>query len=188
MNRIHRWLCRSNRWRKKIGPRMSWVLDGLELGQDLLEVGPGPGLTTDLLRRDARYVTAVEIDPVLAESLSRRLRGSNVTVLQGDASSMPFEDAKFSAAVSFTMLHHVPSRELQDKILREVCRVLKPGGVFAGSDSLPSFSMRLIHIGDTMVLVDPKTFSSRLEAAGFRDVSVEPTNEAFRFRARRSAQ
>jgi len=188
MNQIHRWLCRSSRWRKKIEPRMSWVLNGLELGPEVLEVGPGPGLTTDKLRREARYVTAVEIDPVLAESLSRRLRGSNVTVVQGDASSLPFEDAKFSMAVSFTMLHHVPSRELQDKILREVWRVLKPGGVFAGSDSLPSFSMRLIHIGDTMILVDPKTFGSRLEAAGFRDVFVEPTNEAFRFRARRPSR
>ena len=185
MNRMRRWLCRSNRWRKKIGPRMSWVLDGLELGPEVLEVGPGPGLTTDLLRRDDRCVTAVEIDPVLAESLSRRLQGSNVTVVQGDASSLPFEDAKFSAAVSFTMLHHVPSRELQDGILREVWRVLKPGGVFAGADSLPSFSMRLIHVGDTMVLVDPKTFGSRLEAAGFRDVSIDPTTGAFRFRARR---
>jgi len=164
---------------------MSWVLDGLELGPEVLEVGPGPGLTTDLLRRDDRCVTAVEIDPVLAESLSRRLQGSNVTVVQGEASSMPFEDEKFSAAVSFTMLHHVPSRELQDGILREVWRVLKPGGVFAGADSLPSFSMRLIHVGDTMVLVDPKTFGSRLEAAGFRDVSIDPTTGAFRFRARR---
>ena len=45
--------------------------------------------------------------------------------------------------------------------------------------------MRLIHIGDTMVRVDPQTFGSRLEAAGFRDVSVEATDEAFRFRARR---
>ncbi len=87
--------------------------------------------------------------------------------------------------VSFTMLHHVPSRELQDGILREVFRVLRPGGYLAGSDRLPSFSMRLIHIGDTMVLVDPKTFASRLEAAGFEDVFVEPANQAFRFRARR---
>jgi hypothetical protein len=63
--------------------------------------------------------------------------------------------------------------------------VLKPGGIFAGSDSLPSFSMRLIHIGDTMVLVDPKTFGPRLEAAGFREVLIEPTAQAFRFRARR---
>jgi ubiquinone/menaquinone biosynthesis C-methylase UbiE len=188
MNRIHRWLCRSNRWRKKIGPRMSWVLNGLDLGQEVLEVGPGPGLTTDLLRDEARSITAVEIDPVLAGSLRRRLEGTNVTVLQGDASSLPFEDAKFSAAVSFTMLHHVPSRELQDKILREIWRVLKPGGVFAGSDSLPSFSMRLIHIGDTLVLVDPKTLGSRLEAAGFREVSVEPAGAAFRFRARRPSR
>jgi len=188
MNRYHRWLCRSNRWQKKIEPRMSWVLSGLELGPEVLEVGPGPGLTTDRLRGDARHVTAIEIDPHLAESLSHRMRGSNVTVVQGDASSIPFEDAKFSAAVSFTMLHHVPSRELQDKILREICRVLKPGGVFAGSDSLPSLSMRLIHIGDTMILVDPKTFSSRLEAAGFRDVLVEPADQAFRFRARRPLQ
>jgi len=162
---------------------MSWVLNGLELGPEVLEVGPGPGLTTDRLRREARHITAIEIDPHLSASLSRRLQGSQVTVVQGDASSIPFEDARFSAAVSFTMLHHVPSRELQDKILRELCRVLKPGGGFAGSDSLPSFSMRLIHIADTMVLVDPKTFGSRLEAAGFRDVFVEPADQAFRFRA-----
>lgn len=185
MNRFHRWFCRSNRWRRRIGPRVAWVLEGLDLGPEVLEVGPGPGLTSDILRRKAAHLTAVEIDPILAESLRGRLEGSNVTVLAGDASSLPFEDAKFSGAVSFTMLHHVPSRELQDGILREVFRVLRPGGYLAGSDSLPSFSMRLIHIGDTMVLVDPKTFGSRLEAAGFEDVFVEPANQAFRFRARR---
>jgi len=185
MNRYHRRLCRSAKWRKRIEPRMAWVLDGLELGPEVLEVGPGPGLTTDRLKKMVTHVTAIEIDPDLADSLSRRMQGSNVTVIKGDASSIPFEEAMFSAAVSFTMLHHVPSRELQDKILREVYRVLKPGGVFAGSDSLPSFSMRLIHIGDTMVLVDPKTFGARLEAAGFRDILVEPAGQAFRFRARR---
>jgi 16S rRNA A1518/A1519 N6-dimethyltransferase RsmA/KsgA/DIM1 with predicted DNA glycosylase/AP lyase activity len=96
---------------------MAWVLRGLDLGPEVLEVGPGPGLTTDRLRLMAHHVTAIEIDPHLAASLSRRMSGSNVTVLPGDASSIPFEDARFSAAVSFTMLHHVPSRELQDKIL-----------------------------------------------------------------------
>jgi ubiquinone/menaquinone biosynthesis C-methylase UbiE len=185
MNRFHLWFCRSKRWRKRIEPRMSWVLEGLDLGPEVLEVGPGPGLTTDVLKRGARRITAVEIDPALAESLSSRMRGSSVTVVQCDASSLPFEEARFSAAVSFTMLHHVPSRELQDRILHEVYRVLKPGGIFAGSDSLPSFSMRLIHIFDTMVLVDPNTFGSRLETAGFRDVFIEATSEAFRFRARR---
>jgi len=98
---------------------------------------------------------------------------------------MPFSDSQFSGSVSFTMLHHVPSPELQDKVLREVWRVLKPGGVFVGSDSLQSLFMRVIHIGDTLVPVDPDTFGLRLEAAGFEVVELERDSKAFRFYARR---
>jgi ubiquinone/menaquinone biosynthesis C-methylase UbiE len=43
---------------------------------------------------------------------------------------MPFGESEFSGAVSFTMLHHVPSQELQNKVFAEVLRVLKPGGFF----------------------------------------------------------
>jgi SAM-dependent methyltransferase len=84
---------------------------------------------------------AIEVDPKLAESLSSRLRGSNVRVVTGDATALLFPDAHFSGGVSFTMLHHLPSREMQDKLLREVWRVFKPGGVFVGSDSLQSLFM-----------------------------------------------
>ena len=83
------------------------------------------------------------------------------------------------------MLHHVPSIGLQDRLLREVWRVLAPGGEFAGSDSRQSLLMRLIHIGDTLVLVDPKTFARRLEAAGFEVLKIEAKPKAFRFHARR---
>jgi SAM-dependent methyltransferase len=107
-----------------------------------------------------------------------------VTVIRGDATAMPFVDARFSGAVSFTMLHHLPSPDLQDKLLREVRRVLRPGGVFAGVDSRQSLSMRLLHIHDTLVPVNPNTFSARLEAAGFQDVFIETDNRAFRFHAR----
>jgi SAM-dependent methyltransferase len=147
--------------------------------------GPGPGLTTDLLRLTAQRVTAIEVDSRIAESLSSRLRASNVDVIKGDATVMPFSDARFSGGVSFTMLHHVPSPELQDKLLREVWRVIEPGGVFVGSDSLQSLRMRLIHVGDTFVPVDPGSFGGRLEAAGFDVVEVEKNSEAFRFHARK---
>ena len=50
------------------------------------------------------------------------------------------------------MLHHVPSAELQDRLLREVHRVLRPGAPFAGSDSTPTPLFLLAHIRDTMVL------------------------------------
>jgi SAM-dependent methyltransferase len=187
MNRLHRWLCRSSRWRKTIQQRVPWVLCGADLGANLLELGPGPGLTTDLLRLSFERLTAIELDPKLAGSLRSRLRGSNVEVVTGDATAMPFSDGQFTGVVSFTMLHHVPSPELQDKLLCEVWRVLKPGGIFAGSDSLQSLRMRLIHLGDTLVPVDPDRFAARLEAAGFEVVKVDKNSDAFRFHGRRPA-
>jgi ubiquinone/menaquinone biosynthesis C-methylase UbiE len=185
VNRLHGWICRSKYWRKTLEERLPWALSGVELGQNVLEVGPGPGLTTDLLRRMFEHVTAIEIDDKLAESLRSRSLGTNLEVITGDATAMPFGDRQFSGAVSFTMLHHVPSRELQDQLLREVRRVLQPGGIFAGSDSLQSLVMRLIHIGDTLVPIDPHSFGARLEAAGFEVLRIETNSEAFRFQARR---
>lgn len=185
VNRIHRYLCRSAAWRKRLERNLlPWALQGLDLGHDVLEIGPGPGLTTDFLRPRIARLTALEIDPVLAESLQSRLRGTNVKVVQGDATAMPFADGRFSGVVSFTMLHHVPSPALQDRLLREVRRVLKPNGIFAGVDSRHSLGMRLLHFHDTLVPVDPDRFTARLEAAGFTDILIESNARSFRFRAR----
>ncbi|MGH9448005.1 MAG: class I SAM-dependent methyltransferase, partial [Terriglobia bacterium] len=108
MNRFHRWACRSGHWRKRLEEVViPWVLAGVKLGPELLEVGPGPGLSTDLLRPRTARITAIEIDALLATALCARLRGSNVSVVRGDAAAMPFGDAQFSGAVCFTMLHHV---------------------------------------------------------------------------------
>ena len=185
MNRVHRWLCASARWQKTVQSQiLPWVLDGVDLGDDVLEVGPGPGITTDLLRARVPRLTCVEIDDRLASSLGRRMKGGNVTVLYEDATSMSLADGAFDSAVCFTMLHHVPSVAQQDRLLREVARVLRPGGIFAGVDSRYSRGFGLLHVFDTMVVVDPSTFPRRLEAAGFGDVEIELKAHAFRFRAR----
>jgi ubiquinone/menaquinone biosynthesis C-methylase UbiE len=185
MNRLHQWLCRSDRWRSTVAQRLPWAIGDTALGANVLEIGPGPGLTTDLLRTSVSRLTAPEIDPTLAGSLGSRLKGSTVQIIEGDATEMPFADSEFSGAVSFTMLHHVPSQELQNKVLTEVLRVLKPGGFFVGSDSLQSSFMRIIHIGDTLVPVNPDTFGARLESSGFEVLEVQKNLQAFRFRARR---
>lgn len=142
---------------------------------------------TDLLRTRLTHLTALELDPKLAQALRLRLKHGNVRVVEGDAANMPFGEAEFSGAVWFTMLHHVPSPELQDRLLREVFRVLKPGGLFVGSDSLMNWLMRIIHIGDTLVPVNPDTFGVRLQSAGFEVSEVQKNTQAFRFRARRPA-
>lgn len=185
MNRLHQWLCRSDRWRLTVAQRLPWVIGDTNLGPDVLEIGPGPGLTTDLLRTSVPRLTALEIDSSLAGSLSTRLKGSNVRVIEGDATEMPFGESEFSGAVSFTMLHHVPSQSLQNKVLAEVLRVLRPGGFFVGSDSLQSWLMRIIHIADTLVPVNPDTFGARLESAGFEVLAMQKNSQAFRFCARR---
>jgi ubiquinone/menaquinone biosynthesis C-methylase UbiE len=185
MNRLHQWLCRSARWRTTVQQRVPWVIGDTDLGTNVLELGPGPGLTTDLLRKSVPRLTALEIDPRLAGSLSSRLERSNVRVVQGDATDMPFGDSEFSGTVSFSMLHHVPSPQQQDQVLHEVFRVLKPGGFFVGSDSLRNWWMRIIHIGDIFVPLDPESFGSRLERAGFEVLGIQKNSDAFRFRARR---
>ena len=187
MNRLHRWICRSGFWKKFLQNEMlPWALKDVDLGQNLLEVGPGPGLTTDFLRQRVDRITALEVDPALADLLKHRMSATNVTVIQGDASAMPFDSATFSGAVAFTMLHHVPSPILQDRLLREVYRVLRPGATFAGTDSVWSPGLWLIHIGDTLVPVNPGAFKLRLESAGFTDVQIESERKRFRFRARRA--
>ena len=187
MNRLHRWLCNSDHWRSTLQQRVPWVIAETDLGPNVLEIGSGPGLTTDLLRTSVPRLTALEIDSKLAASLRSRLAKSNVRVIEGDATRMPFGNSEFSSAVSFTMLHHVPSSELQDQVLREVWRVLQPGGFFVGSDSLQNWWMRIIHIGDTFIPVNPENFGSRLQRAGFEVLDVQRNVEIFRFRARRPA-
>jgi SAM-dependent methyltransferase len=185
MNLVHRWLCRSNRWKSTVETYIvPWVLEGLQIGPTALEIGPGPGITTDLLRRRVESLTCLEIDKGYADSLRLRTAGQNVRVMQGDATAMSFSDGAFDTAFSFTMLHHVSSAALQDRLLAEVARVLRPGGAFVGTDSVWSRSFALLHLFDTMVVVDPMTFPERLRRAGFVDVQVEVNEYAFRFRAR----
>src|SRR5688500_16602418 len=81
MNLLHRLVCRSALWRWTVERCViPWALDGLDPGEDILELGPGPGLTTDVLRERPARLTAVEIDPRLASSLQERMKNTNVEV------------------------------------------------------------------------------------------------------------
>jgi ubiquinone/menaquinone biosynthesis C-methylase UbiE len=158
-------------------------LAGVTLGDKVLEIGPGPGRTTDILKDMTAKLTALELDSMLAGKLRNRMAGTNVTVVEADATAMPFEDDEFSAALSFTMLHHIPTPKLQDRLFAEARRVVQPGGVFAGVDSLDSDDFRKLHIDDICVPVPPETLAQRLKAAGFSDVKVDPNPYVLQFRA-----
>jgi len=113
MNRLHHWYCQSSGWKHQLENEvLPWSVDGVDLGGEVLELGPGPGLTTDWLLHRCSHITCLELDPTLARSLRLRLGKNNVAVQLGDATAMPFPDKTFSTVLSFTMLHHVPSPDL----------------------------------------------------------------------------
>jgi SAM-dependent methyltransferase len=180
-------MCASAEWRELLRDQiLPYALSGARLGDEVLEIGPGPGVTTDLLRHRADKVTAVEVDAELAAALAARLAGTNVTVVQGDAGDLPFEDGRFTGAIAMTMLHHVPSDEAQDRLIHGVARVLRAGGQFVASDSLHSAELAAFHAGDTYNPIDPATLDDRLERAGFVDIALRVNPLGWAVRARRA--
>ncbi len=149
----------------------------------MLEIGPGFGATTRLLAGRDSGLTVLELDERYCTRL-RRMLPEGVAVEQGDATRMPFADRRFSGVVCFTMLHHVPSVALQDRLLSEVARVLRDGGVFVGTDSLGTGRVfKLLHLRDTLVPIAPDGLPQRLELAGLADPEVDIGGRSFRFRA-----
>jgi SAM-dependent methyltransferase len=186
MNLLHRRYCRSAEWGRLVEEELvPWVLDGVDLGARALELGPGPGLTTERLRHRTAHLTAVEVDRRDAAELGERYAAGNVRAVQGDATDLPFPDASFTAVVCMTMLHHLPSTAAQDRLFAEALRVLAPGGAFCGCDSRPNLRWRLLHVLDTCTVLEPATVRDRLERAGFTQVRVDTTPRRTRFQARR---
>ena len=186
MNKRHLEMLASPRWAQMLeSDLLPWVSSVADLGPDVLEVGPGPGLTTDLLRARASRVTAVEVDPELAAQLARRLDGTNVDVVHGDAACTGFPDGRFSAVACFYVLHHIDSADVQDQVLAELLRVLRPGGTLVGADGFDDEGTRQAHTDDVFVPLDPGGLAERLGVIGFRDVQVEYGEYDFRFCARK---
>jgi ubiquinone/menaquinone biosynthesis C-methylase UbiE len=97
---------------------------------DVLDVGCGTGAVTHALTLaapDAR-VTGLDGDPAVLTRARRRLACCpRVTLLQGRADDLPFEDGVFDRVTCALLLHHL-SPAAQRRALREASRVLRPGG------------------------------------------------------------
>jgi ubiquinone/menaquinone biosynthesis C-methylase UbiE len=151
----------------------------------VLELGAGPGAATEQLQLRAGRVTSLEYNHGFAARLGARVSGTNASVIQGDASTLPFPDSTFTSAIAILMLHHLRSNELQDRAFAEIVRVLLPGGVFLAFEIQDGWMHRVGHIRSTFVPVDPATASARLTAAGFSRAAVDLRRGGFRIRALR---
>lgn len=173
MNENHAKLCPSPEWAEYLhGEVLPAVAEDRELGGTLIEVGPGPGASTEWLRHRVDRLVAVEIDAEAADALRARFADTNVEVVVADATALPFEDASFDSAGSFTMLHHLPTAALQNAVLAEMLRVLRPGGVLIGSDSLASVDLHDFHVGDVYNPIEPASLLTRLMTLGYEELTL----------------
>jgi ubiquinone/menaquinone biosynthesis C-methylase UbiE len=112
----------------------------------LLDVGCGTGLLAEFLRehgRSCQHYRGVD----LSEQMLARAQARGLQVQQAQAARLPFEDQSFEAVTCFTVLRIMPSDEAG--ALREVARVLRPGGLLALSvlakDDSPSLGESIRH-------------------------------------------
>jgi len=156
---------------------------GVRAGQTVLDVGSGPGALTDVLveRLGPESVSAVDPSPPFVAEC--RARHPGVTVLEGRAEALPFDDARFDCALSQLVLHFVTDPV---SFAGELRRVLRPGGVAAACVWDFAEGMQMLRLfWDAALAVDPAApdeartlrfgregeISGWLEKAGFTDVT-----------------
>jgi ubiquinone/menaquinone biosynthesis C-methylase UbiE len=185
MNENHANLCSSAEWAQGLQDEIVEPLARpLELGEEMLEIGPGPGAATEWLSQAVSRLVSLETDAEAAEALGRRFAGGNVEVVVGDAAQMEFPDRSFDSVACFTMLHHVPTDSQQNLILSEALRVLRPGGVLFGADSPASQGLHEFHADDIYNPIEPGSFLTRLRTIGFVRLTVS-VDDVVRFIAYR---
>ena len=173
VNQGHMEFCTSERWRSLLRDViLPGALGRVSLGSEVVEVGPGPGFTTEVLLQSCKHVTAVEIDPVLADRLRTRLGMDDVDIVVGDARATGLPGGSFTGAASFHMFHHIPTDDDQNQVFAELVRILRPGGVLLLADGYDGEEVRQFHQGDIYHPVDPDTLPARLGAAGLRAADV----------------
>jgi ubiquinone/menaquinone biosynthesis C-methylase UbiE len=135
MSTLERWLVYSpiRAWlqRGEIRAFLRWA--DLPADACVLDLGCGRGVSTtlllDLLR--PRCIAACDLDPAAVDAARRHLarhpEGDRVDLRVADATALPYEDALFDAVFETGVVHHIPDWRAA---LREVARVLKPGGRF----------------------------------------------------------
>ena len=154
----------------------------------VLDIGCGTGSLAVLVKTlyPAAQVVGVDPDPRALDLARRKTDGAGLSVkfdrAFGDALGYP--DASFDRVLSSMMLHHVPDEE-KPRMLREICRVLKPGGRlelldFDGPDGgLHGALGRLLHSHARLRGNSEDRVLQLVREAGFSDVRRTASTRAF---------
>lgn len=157
----------------------------LKPGEVVLDLGSGGGIDVLLsARRVGPEGKAYGLDMTdemlaLANENKRKAGAENVEFLKGEIENIPLPDNSVDVIISNCVINLSADK---DRVLREAFRVLKPGGRFAVSDvvtrgAIPDEIRQkvLLWVGCIAGALDETEYQSKLKAAGFEQVEVEPT-------------
>jgi SAM-dependent methyltransferase len=159
-------------------PENRWTVDLLDVQPDdhILEVGFGPGIALEMVLQHGARVSGVDFSPTMVDAARRRNRhaAGRIDLRHGDAEKLPFDDSTFDKAFS---IHCIYFWKTPLQPLREIHRVLKPGGILILT-VLPK--ERWVPEGSQMPLGTPdcKPYSgdelqAMLESVGFSSVTIK---------------
>ncbi|HVO62465.1 MAG TPA: arsenite methyltransferase [Terriglobales bacterium] len=161
------------------------ALAKLNPGEVVLDLGSGGGIDVLLsARRIGPTGKAYGLDMtdemlVLANENKHKAGAENVEFLKGEIENIPLPDSSVDVIISNCVINLSADK---DRVLREAFRVLKPGGRFAVSDvvtrgPIPDEIRQkvLLWVGCIAGALEEAEYKSKLKAAGFEQIEVEPT-------------
>ena len=161
------------------------ALAELKPGETVLDLGSGGGIDVLLsARRVSPGGKAYGLDMTgemlaLARENQRQSGVENVEFLKGEIENIPLPDCAVDVIISNCVINLSADK---DRVLGEAFRVLKPGGRFAVSDvvvrgEIPSEIRRSVElwVGCLSGALDESVYREKLAAAGFAEISIEPT-------------
>ncbi len=166
-------------------PENAWTVALLDArpNDQILEIGFGPGVSIEALARtvSAGRMAGVDASPAMVRMASRRnqeaIRAGRVDLRQGDVTHLPFGDATFYKAYGIHTIYFWP-RPLEG--LKEVWRVLRPGGMLAitvlPKEQWPSSATGRVGTPDC-VPYSGLEIARMMLAAGFRETRIAADSE-----------
>jgi SAM-dependent methyltransferase len=160
---------------------LPWVMMRYPDGHGLMEAHPEPAPAPPSPATSVLHVTSDQADEQFAAELTGRLVRMNATVVTADSAELPFPDNHFAGAACLTTLHRIPTRRDQDRLLAELCRVLKPGSYLVACDPLPTGPGGTSRVKQALKPIDFFELAPRIRFAGFYDIETEmgPTAQCF---------
>lgn len=157
-------------------PLTNWGLSLIDFKDNMkmLDIGCGGGATLKRLLKRSKNALVYGIDisedsVAKARKINRDSIDKQVFVVQGSVSQLPYEDGKFDVVTAVETVYFWPN--LPDN-LKEVRRVLKPGGQFAIMVEVVDSDSKWTDVVEGMTAYQPEQLKNLLDAAGFINTAI----------------